>query len=132
MKTLVAYFSASGITKTVAEQLARVKNADLFEIIPQKNYTSDDLDWTNANSRSSIEMKDKSSRPKIISKVKNIINTFLEMYEFNGQTIIPFATSGGSGMGKTNQYLLPSCRKAKLLDGKRLSSNPSENELKNL
>ncbi len=61
-----------------------------------------------------------------------IINTFLEMYEFNGQTIIPFATSGGSGMGKTNQYLLPSCRKAKLLDGKRLSSNPSENELKNL
>jgi flavodoxin len=72
MKTLVAYFSASGITKTVAEKLARVKNADLFEIIPQKNYTSDDLDWTNANSRSSIEMKDKSSRPKIISKVKNI------------------------------------------------------------
>lgn len=97
-------------------------------------------------------MKDKSSRPKIISKVKNIneydviylgfpiwwyqaptiINTFLEMYDFNGQTIIPFATSGGSGMGKTNQYLLPSCKKAKLLDGKRLSSNPSEEELKHL
>ena len=129
MKQLVAYFSASGITKAVAEKLARIKEADLFEIIPQEMYTSDDLDWTNANSRSSIEMKDKSSRPKIISKVKNIneydviylgfpiwwyqaptiINTFLEMYDFNGQTIIPFATSGGSGMGKTNQYLLPSC-----------------------
>ena len=133
MKQLVAYFSASGITKAVAEKLARIKEADLFEIIPQEMYTSDDLDWTNANSRSSIEMKDKSSRPKIISKVKNIneydviylgfpiwwyqaptiINTFLEMYDFNGQTIIPFATSGGSGMGKTNQYLLPSCKKAK-------------------
>lgn len=120
MKQLVAYFSASGITKAVAEKLARIKEADLFEIIPQEMYTSDDLDWTNANSRSSIEMKDKSSRPKIISKVKNIneydviylgfpiwwyqaptiINTFLEMYDFNGQTIIPFATSGGSGMGK--------------------------------
>ena len=119
MKQLVAYFSASGITKAVAEKLARIKEADLFEIIPQEMYTSDDLDWTNANSRSSIEMKDKSSRPKIISKVKNIneydviylgfpiwwyqaptiINTFLEMYDFNGQTIIPFATSGGSGMG---------------------------------
>ena len=109
MKQLVAYFSASGITKAVAEKLARIKEADLFEIIPQEMYTSDDLDWTNANSRSSIEMKDKSSRPKIISKVKNIneydviylgfpiwwyqaptiINTFLEMYDFNGQTIIP-------------------------------------------
>ena len=152
MKQLVAYFSASGITKAVAEKLARIKEADLFEIIPQEMYTSDDLDWTNANSRSSIEMKDKSSRPKIISKVKNIneydviylgfpiwwyqaptiINTFLEMYDFNGQTIIPFATSGGSGMGKTNQYLLPSFKKAKLLDGKRLSSNPSEEELKHL
>ena len=152
MKQLVAYFSASGITKAVAEKLARIKEADLFEIIPQEMYTSDDLDWTNANSRSSIEMKDKSSRPKIISKVKNIneydviylgfpiwwyqaptiINTFLEMYDFNGQTIIPFATSGGSGMGKTNQYLLPSCKKAKLLDGKRLSSNPSEEELNHL
>ena len=152
MKQLVAYFSASGITKAVAEKLARIKEADLFEIIPQEMYTSDDLDWTNANSRSSIEMKDKSSRPKIISKVKNIneydviylgfpiwwyqaptiINTFLEMYDFNGQTIIPFATSGGSGMGKTNQYLLPSCKEAKLLDGKRLSSNPSEEELKHL
>ena len=122
MKQLVAYFSASGITKAVAEKLARIKEADLFEIIPQEMYTSDDLDWTNANSRSSIEMKDKSSRPKIISKVKNIneydviylgfpiwwyqaptiINTFLEMYDFNGQTIIPFATSGGSEIGRAH------------------------------
>ena len=139
MKTLVAYFSASGITKAVAEKLARIKEADLFEIIPQEMYTSDDLDWTNANSRSSIEMKDKSSRPKIISKVKNIneydviyLGFPIWWYHFNGQTIIPFATSGGSGMGKTNQYLLPSCKKAKLLDGKRLSSNPSEEELKHL
>ena len=85
MKQLVAYFSASGITKAVAEKLARIKKADLFEIIPQEMYTSDDLDWTNANSRSSIEMKDKSSRPKIISKVKNINEYDVIYLGFPGQ-----------------------------------------------
>ena len=130
MKQLVAYFSASGITKAVAEKLARIKEADLFEIIPQEMYTSDDLDWTNANSRSYDVIY--LGFPIWWYQAPTIINTFLEMYDFNGQTIIPFATSGGSGMGKTNQYLLPSCKKAKLLDGKRLSSNPSEEELKHL
>ena len=120
-KVLVAYFSASGTTKDVAEQLATAANADLFEIKPVKPYTSADLDWTNKNSRSTVEMKDPSSRPAIAEKCENmadydtvfvgfpiwwyvaptIIDTFLESYDFSGKTIVPFATSGGSGMGKT-------------------------------
>ena len=120
-KTLVAYFSASGVTKKTAEKLAKVANADLFEIKPAKPYTREDLDWTNKNSRSTLEMKDSSSRPEIAEKLGNmsdydtvfvgfpiwwyvaptIIDTFLESYDFSGKTVIPFATSGGSGMGKT-------------------------------
>ena len=91
MKQLVAYFSASGITKAVAEKLARIKEADLFEIIPQEMYTSDNLDWTNANSRSSIEMKDKSSRPKIISKVK--MSMMLSIWDFPFGGIKPLLSS---------------------------------------
>ena len=122
-KTLVAYFSASGVTKKIAEKLAKVANADLFEIKPAKPYTCEDLDWTNKNSRSTLEMKDLSSRPEIAEKLGNmseydtvfvgfpiwwyvaptIIDTFLESYDFGGKTIIPFATSGGSGLGKTEE-----------------------------
>lgn len=120
-KILVAYFSASGVTKNAAEKLAKAANADLFEIKPVRPYTDADLDWTDKKSRSTIEMNDLSSRPEIANKCENmgsydvvfvgfpiwwyveprIIDTFLESYNFSGKTVIPFATSGGSGLGKT-------------------------------
>lgn len=151
MKKLVAYFSASGTTKQVATKLTQSINADIFEIEPLIPYTDEDLDWTNKHSRSTIEMNNHNSRPEIKTKLEDIsqydtifvgfpiwwyiaptiINTFLEQYDLSGKTIIPFATSGGSGMGKTNQYLLPSCKNAKLLEGKRLPSNITISELKN-
>ncbi len=150
-KVLVAFFSASGVTKKVASKLASVLNADLHEIIPEKPYSKEDLDWTNENSRSTIEMKkDKSIRPAIANKVDNmeqydvvyigfpiwwyiaptIVNTFLEQYDLRGKKIIPFATSGISGMGNTNKELQPSCIGAELLEGKRFSKDVSEAELK--
>lgn len=149
-KKLVAYFSASGVTAKLAKMLSEVVRADLFEIKPAQPYTSADLNWNDKNSRSSVEMNDKSFRPAIANKVENmgqydtvyigfpiwwyvaptIINTFLESYNFEGKTIIPFATSGGSGMGKTNSELAPSCRGAFLKDGKRFSVNVKADELK--
>lgn len=149
-KILVAYFSASGVTAKRAEMLAEAVGADLFEIKPEVPYTRADLDWTNKKSRSSIEMNDPKSRPAIAEKVSGmdnydtilvgfpiwwyvaptIINTFLESYDLSGKTIIPFATSGGSGMGKVNESLQPSCPGAKLLQGKMLNGRVSENELK--
>jgi flavodoxin len=119
-KVLVAYFSASGTTKSVAQQLAEVAEADLHEIKPEKPYTDADLDWNDKQSRSSVEMQDKHSRPAITAKLQNmkdydvvyvgfpiwwytcptIINTFMEAYDFQGKTIIPFATSGGSSIKK--------------------------------
>lgn len=151
-RILVTFFSASGVTKKVASKLASVLNADLHEIVPKKPYSKEDLDWTNEKSRSTIEMKkDKSIRPAIANKVENmeqydviyigfpiwwyiaptIINTFLEQYNLTGKKIIPFATSGISGMGNTNKELRPSCVGAELLDGKRLSKDVSEIELEN-
>lgn len=149
-KKLVAYFSASGVTAKAARTLAGAVGADLFEIKPAQPYTAADLDWTNKKSRSSVEMNDINSRPEIAEKMSNmadydtifvgfpiwwyvaptIINTFLEQYDLSGKTIIPFATSGGSGMGRTNERLLPSCPKANLLQGKMLNGSLSENELK--
>lgn len=146
---LVAYFSASGTTRLVAEKISQLVQADLFEICPETPYTQADLDWTNKTSRSSIEMKDQQSRPKIKDKVHQmdqydqiflgfpiwwyqaptIINSFLEQYDLKGKIIIPFATSGGSGMGKTNQYLQPSCQKSILKEGRRWSSQASQDEL---
>ena len=116
MKVLVAYFSASGTTKGVAQQLAEVAGADLHEIKPAQPYTDADLDWRNKQSRSSVEMQDKKSRPAITDKLQNmqdydvvyvgfpiwwytcptIINTFMEAYDFQGKTVIPFATSGAA------------------------------------
>lgn len=147
--TLVAYFSASGVTKRLASTLAKAVNGDLFEIVPEVPYTDADLNWMDKNSRSTLEMKDKSSRPAVASKVENmaeygtvfvgfpiwwytaptIIKTFLEQYDLSGKTVIPFATSGGSGMGKTNKDLAPSCKGAVLKDGKRFAANASEAEL---
>jgi flavodoxin len=120
-KKLVAYFSASGVTRKVAETLAEVTGAELYEIKPQVPYTKADLDWTNRKSRSTIEMGDKSSRPAVADTEANvgdydvvfvgfpiwwyvaptIVNTFLESYDFAGKTIVPFATSGSSGIGET-------------------------------
>ena len=148
-KTLVAYFSASGVTARLAEKVAKVVNGDLYEIVPAKPYTAADLDWTNDKSRSSVEMKNKSFRPEILGKAENmsdydtiylgfpiwwyvaptIINTFLESYDLSGKTIIPFATSGSSGMGGTNAELKNSCRGAILKEGKRFSSDATEKEI---
>ena len=125
MKTLVAFFSASGVTEGVARQLAEVTGGTLYRIQPQKPYTDADLDWRNKQSRSSVEMKDKSSRPAIKGKLKNmndydvvfvgfpiwwytcptIVNTFIEAYDFKGKVLIPFATSGGSTIKKACEDL---------------------------
>ena len=149
-KKLVAYFSASGVTASLAKNLAAAIGADLFEIEPVIRYGKADLDWTNKKSRSSVEMNDKSSRPAVAKKLGNmseydevfvgfpiwwyiaptIVNTFLEGYDLAGKTIIPFATSGGSGMGETNEYLANSCKGTKLVEGKVLRRNACADELK--
>lgn len=148
-KKLVAYFSASGVTAKVAAKLAEAVGADMFEIQPQVPYTRADLNWQDEEARSTIEMRDPASRPMIAAKRDNmadydiifvgfpiwwyvaptIINTFLESYDLTGKTIIPFATSGGSGMGKTNEKLMPSCPGAKLLEGKVFKGGVSMAEL---
>ena len=150
-RKLVAYFSASGVTAKVAELLSETMGADLFVIEPEIPYTKADLNWMNKESRSSVEMNNPLSRPNIARKCDNmdeydtvfvgfpiwwyvaptIINTFLESYDLTGKTIIPFATSGGSGMGKTNEKLLPSCKGAVLIEGKILKANIGAGELMN-
>lgn len=125
MKTLVAYFSATGTTEKVARQVAEAAGADLYKIDPVQPYTTADLDWTNKSSRSTVEMKDPKSRPAIKKTLKNadaysvvyigfpiwwytaptIINTFIETYNLNGKTVIPFATSGGSTVSKAAEDL---------------------------
>ena len=148
-RKLVAYFSASGVTAKVAEKLSEAIGADLYAIEPEVPYTKADLDWMDTKSRSTIEMSNPASRPAIAGKRDNmndydtvfvgfpiwwyvaptIINTFLESYDLTGKTIIPFATSGGSDMGKTNEKLLPSCKCAKLLNGKVLKASVSGADL---
>lgn len=150
-RKLVAYFSASGVTAGVAQLLSETIGADLFAIEPKIPYTQADLDWMDKTSRSTVEMSNPDSRPAIAKKRDNmneydtvfvgfpiwwyvaptIINTFLESYDLTGKTIIPFATSGGSGMGKTNEKLLPSCRGARLIEGKILNPNISAEKLMN-
>ena len=148
-RKLVAYFSASGVTAKVAEKLSEAIGADLYAIEPEVPYIKADLDWMDKKSRSTIEMNNPASRPAIAGKRDNmndydtvfvgfpiwwyvaptIINTFLESYDLTGKTIIPFATSGGSDMGKTNEKLLPSCKGAKLLDGKVFKASVSGADL---
>ena len=150
-RKLVAYFSASGVTASVAQLLSETIGADLFAIEPEIPYIQADLDWMDKASRSTVEMIDPASRPAIAKKRDNmedydtifvgfpiwwyvaptIINTFLESYDLTGKTIIPFATSGGSGMGKMNEKLLPSCKGAALFEGRILKSNTSAEELMN-
>lgn len=148
-RKLVAYFSASGVTAKVAESLSEAIGADLYEIEPEVPYTKEDLNWMDKKSRSTLEMNDPASRPAIKEMRDNmedydtvfvgfpiwwyvaptIINTFLESYDLTGKTIIPFATSGGSGMGKTNEKLQPSCPGARLLEGKVLKASTSKADL---
>ncbi len=124
-KVLVAVYSASGVTKRVGEEIARISGGDFFEIMPKEIYTKDDLNWMNKKSRSSVEMNDPSARPEIANRVTDmdsydaviigfpiwwglaprIIETFLESYDFSGKTIIPFCTSGGSGVGRSDTEL---------------------------
>ena len=140
-KVLVAYFSASGVTKGVAQQLAEVTGGTLHEIQPEQPYTDDDLDWCDKQSRSSVEMKDKSSRPAISGKLTNmqdydviyvgfpiwwytcptIINTFMEAYAFKGKTVIPFATSGGSSIKKACEDLKAAYPDVNWKEGKLLN-----------
>ncbi len=149
-KVLVAYFSAGGVTERLARKLAGGIGADLYKICPAVPYSTADLDWTNSRSRSSVEMNDKSYRPEIAGRAENmeqydcifvgfpiwwyvaptIINTFLEQYDLTGKKVIPFATSGSSGMGNTCRELAPSCPGAVLKEGKRFPANAGEDELK--
>ena len=137
-KKLVAYFSASGTTKEAAERLAKAAGADLFEIKPTIPYTSADLNWMDKESRSSVEMNDPDSRPEIAETMPNmadydtvfigfpiwwyvaphIIHTFLESYDFDRKMLVPFATSGGSGMGRTVEELRKLCPNADWKAGK--------------
>ena len=141
-KILVAYFSASGVTKKIAEMLAKEANADLYEIKPAIPYTKEDLNWMDKKSRSSIEMGDKSFRPAIVKDeldlsrydqillgfpiwwyvAPTIVNTFLESYDFTGKNITLFATSGGSGFGKTAEELQVSAPNAVIKEGKLLNT----------
>lgn len=149
-KTLVAYFSASGVTAGVSKNLAKAVGADLYEIKPQVPYTREDLNWNDEQARSTVEMHDKSFRPPLADKEANIqeydivyvgfpiwwyvaptiINTFLEAYDFSGKTIVLFATSGGSGFGNTVKELKGSCPSAKLIEGRLLNGRQTEADLK--
>lgn len=149
-KKLVAYFSASGTTAAVAKNLAKAAGADLYEIKPAQAYTRADLNWQDKNSRSSLEMRDKSSRPELADNSANIaeydtifvgfpvwwyvaptiINSFLEAYDFGGKKIVLFATSGGSGFGKAVAGLQPSAPKAEIVEGEILNGRPNEAKLK--
>lgn len=149
-KKLVAYFSASGVTAKAAKSLANAAGADLYEIKSEVPYTDADLNWMDRNSRSSVEMKDKKFRPAVSDKnakvedydiifigfpiwwyvAPTIINTFLESYDFSNKTIILFATSGGSGFGKTVSGLKPSVSSsAKIIEGRLLNGRISEDSL---
>lgn len=140
-KTLVAYFSASGVTKKAAEKLASAAKSDIYEIRPAVPYTKADLNWMDKKSRSSVEMGDKSFRPEIVKNdlelaqydtvllgfpiwwyvAPTIINTFLESYDFTGKKIVLFATSGGSGFGNTANELKASAPGAEIAEGKLLN-----------
>ena len=150
MNALVAYFSATGTTAKAAKALASAAQGDLYEIKPAVPYTGADLNWMDKHSRSSVEMNDKHSRPALADTeapiaghdviflgfpiwwytAPTIINTFLERYDFTGKTIVLFATSGGSGLGKTASDLQDSAPGARILDGRLLNGRLDEDELK--
>lgn len=145
-KILVAYFSATGTTKGVAEHIANGLNADIYEIVPEEAYTDADLDYNDNNSRTTIEMNDPDARPAISGSVENmeqydiifvgypiwwgeaprIVSTFMESYDFSGKTIVPFCTSGGSGIGSSASNLERLTSGATWLDGQRLNGSDSQ------
>ena len=149
-KKLVAYFSASGTTARVAKNLAAAAGADIYEIRPAVPYSRADLNWQDKQSRSSVEMRDKSSRPALADTdadiadcetifigfpiwwyvAPTIINSFLEAYDFSGKKIVLFATSGGSGFGKAVAGLQPSAPNATIMEGAILNGRPNKAELK--
>lgn len=151
-KKLVAYFSATGTTRKLAEKIAKIADADLFEIMPENPYTSADLNWNDSNSRSSLEIKDKNIRPKISNECKieniskydlifvgfpiwwgfapNIINSLLEEYDFSNKKIVLFATSGSSGIERVEENLKSSLKGAKVFAQKRFSASITEEEIK--
>ena len=140
---LVVYFSATGTTKGVAEQIASVTGADTYEILAAQTYTADDLNWHDQNSRTTLEQNDKSVRPAIGSETisldgystiyigypiwwgeePRIMDTFVESYDFSGKTVIPFCTSGGSGIGASGANLAANAGSGNWLEGARLSSS---------
>ncbi len=148
-KKLVAYFSASGITAKLSERLAQSIGADIFEIKPETPYTSDDLNWKDKHSRSSVEMNDRSSRPAISNIVDNIdqydtvfvgfpiwwhrepsiIDTFIEQYDFKNKNIVPFATSGESTIGDISSNIKELAKGANVAEGRRFESDVSSVEL---
>ena len=150
MNALVAYFSATGTTAKAAKALATAVGGELYEIKPAVPYTSADLNWMDKGSRSSVEMKDAHSRPALADTdapvdghdviflgfpvwwyvAPTILNTFLEAYDFSGKTIVLFATSGGSGLGKSAAGLRSSAPGAKIVDGRMLNGSLNEAELK--
>ena len=149
-KALVAYFSASGVTKQLAQRLAASVGADIFEIAPEVPYTKADLNWMDKKSRSTIEMQNTSCRPAIADTLDNmaeyevvfvgfpiwwyrepsIIDTFMEAYDFTGKTVVPFATSGGSGMGESSAIMQALAPGAKVAEGTRFASRALENDLR--
>jgi len=148
-KTLVSYFSASGVTRSVAEKISKVVNADLFEIEPVNHYTSEDLDWNNEESRTTIEMNNKSSRPEIKNKVNNlndydtviigfpvwwytaptIINTFIEENDLTNKKVYIFVTSGGSSFGGSLKDLRNTYPNINFIDGKRFTGNETTEDI---
>ena len=147
-KKLVAYFSASGITKKVAEEIATIIEADIFQIEPKEKYTNEDLDWTNSESRSSIEMKN-SIKPEIVSKVDNldnydtvilgfpiwwykeptIIDTFLDENDLSNKKVYVFVTSGSSTVDSTYKSIRTNYSNIEFIDAKRLTTNLDKNEI---
>jgi len=148
--SLVAFFSAKGNTKKLASNLADSIGADLFEIVPKQPYTRSDLNWINPKSRSSLEMKDRSCRPDIESYVEDmdkydvifigfpiwwyrepsIIDTFAQSYDFNGKKLIPFATSGTSGIGDSGKNIADIAKGAAVDEGQRFKARASKDELR--
>ena len=150
-KTLVAYFFATGTTKRVAEKIAELENADIYEIVPANPYTSADLNWNDNNSRTTKEMDDKNVRPEIASDdievssystiylgypiwwgdAPRIMSTFVEKYNFDGIKVIPFCTSGGSGIGRSGSNLAELAKTGNWAQGERLNSSADTNNIQN-
>ena len=150
MSTLVAYFSATGTTARAAKTLAEAVGADLFEIVPEQPYSAADLDWRDKNSRSTHEMNDDACRPAVVGRVGNmdaydtvyvgfpiwwyveprIIDTFLEAHDLSGKTIVPFATSGGSGLGKAPQRMATLAPGSTVTEGRLLNGRLDADDLR--